>query len=95
MPIDTENPTTVLGMVDAAANYVAQIRIALMVNDKAHALHVVEKVAELLHKATCGLQCPEDCHTPAGVVPLTGGAPPRTRPTLSPRSRPQVKRRVL
>jgi len=39
-------------MVDAAANYVAQIRIALMVDDKSRALHALEQAERLLFDAT-------------------------------------------
>lgn len=49
--IDLENPETVLGMVDAAGNYVAQIRLALMVGDKSHAMHAVEQAERLLFNA--------------------------------------------
>lgn len=52
MSINLETPNTVLGMVDAAANYVAQIRLALMVNDKARAMHAVEQAERLLFDAT-------------------------------------------
>jgi hypothetical protein len=52
MSINLENPETVLGMVDAAANYVAQIRLALMVGDKTRAMHAVEQAGRLLFNAT-------------------------------------------
>lgn len=56
MSINLENPETVLGMVDAAANYVAQIRLALMVGDKARAMHAVEQAERLLFNATCKIE---------------------------------------
>lgn len=52
MSINLETPNTVLGMVDAASNYVAQIRLALMVNDKARAMHALEQAERLLFEAT-------------------------------------------
>lgn len=51
MNINLENPNTVLGMVDAAANYVAQIRIALMVGDKSRAMRAIDKAEKLLFDA--------------------------------------------
>ncbi len=56
MSINLENPVTVLGMVDAAANYVAQIRIAMMVGDKSRAMHAVEMAERLLFNATCKIE---------------------------------------
>ncbi len=43
-----ENPKTPLELVDAARNYVAQIRIALMVQDYGHAGRQIDKAEELL-----------------------------------------------
>lgn len=56
MSINLENPETVLGMVDAAANCVAQIRLALMVGDKTRAMHAVEQAERLLFNATCKIE---------------------------------------
>lgn len=56
MSINLENPDTVLGMVDAAANYVAQIRLALMVGDKDRAMHSVAQAERLLFNATCKIE---------------------------------------
>lgn len=52
MSINLKNPETVLGMVDAAANYVAQIRLALMVNDEPRAMLALGQAERLLFNAT-------------------------------------------
>lgn len=51
MSIEMDNPKTVLEKVDAAHNYVEQIRLALMTGDRAHALKSVDKVSALLFEA--------------------------------------------
>lgn len=51
MSIEMENPKTLLELVDAAANHVAQIRIALMIGDNQKASASVESAADLLHRA--------------------------------------------
>lgn len=51
MSINLETPETALGMVDAAGNYVAQIRLALMVGDKPRAMHALEKAERLVFDA--------------------------------------------
>ena len=51
MSSDLETPETVLGKIDAAANYVAQIRLALMIGDTPHALKAVENAERLLFYA--------------------------------------------
>lgn len=51
MSINLENPDTVLGMVDAAANYVAQIRLAISVRNLAHASKCAEHAERLLFNA--------------------------------------------
>lgn len=52
MSINLENPETVLGMVDAAANYVAQIHIALPMRHFDHAEHCATEAGRLLFNAT-------------------------------------------
>ena len=51
MSVEIENPQSALELVYAAANYVAQIRIALMIGDKNHANKAVEEAASLLYAA--------------------------------------------
>jgi hypothetical protein len=51
MSIELENPETVLGKVDAAWNYVEQIRLALNIGDTAHAMTCVSNAAILLSVA--------------------------------------------
>lgn len=51
MSIEPENPDNALGMVDAAANYVAQIQLALRVRDVQHAGKCAEQAARLLFGA--------------------------------------------
>ena len=63
MSINLENPETVLGMVDAAANCVAQIRLALMVGDKTRAMHAVEQAERLLFNATCKIEETESANS--------------------------------
>ena len=59
MSINLKNPDTVIGMVDAAANYVAQIRIALQVGDVDRVLKSVEQAERLLFDAMRKLEEPE------------------------------------
>lgn len=56
MSINLENPDTVLGMVDAAANYVAQIRLALDMGQIDHAKKCVIQAERLLFNATCKIE---------------------------------------
>ena len=51
MSIEMDNPQTLVEKIDAAANYVAQIRIASMVGDKAHITSCVDKASKLLFDA--------------------------------------------
>lgn len=51
MSINLKNPETVMGKVDAATNYVAQIRIALMIGDAQRARRAVEQAERLLFSA--------------------------------------------
>lgn len=51
-----ENPQTVAEQIDAASNYVAQIRLALMVGDKERAMNAVENASRLLFNAQCQLE---------------------------------------
>lgn len=52
MSIELENPPTIMGKIDAAANYVAQIRLALAMRDFGHAGDCIESAANLLSDAT-------------------------------------------
>ena len=45
-----------MNRVSETANYVAQIRIALMVDDKIHAMHAVENAERMLFDATCKIE---------------------------------------
>lgn len=78
MSINLENPDTILGKVDAAANYVAQIRLAMMIGDKGSALAAVEQAERLLFNATNALgELPADWHTDSSLAtwfPLTAEA---------------------
>ena len=51
MSIELRNPEMVLGKIDAAANYVAQIRIASMIGDDATVLFAVGEAERLLFAA--------------------------------------------
>lgn len=51
MSIEMENPKTVLELVDAAANNVAQVRLALSIYDYGYASTATERAADLLAKA--------------------------------------------
>lgn len=51
MSINLINPETVQGKVDAAANFVAQIRLALMIGDKKHAMDAVAEAERHLANA--------------------------------------------
>ncbi len=65
MSINLENPDTVLGMVDAAANYVAQIRLALSVGNIPHAAKCAEQAERLLFNATCKIEETESANDQA------------------------------
>ena len=56
MSINMENPETVLEQIDAAANYVEQIRLAIMMGDKTHALSCVDNAGRLLFNAKLQLE---------------------------------------
>ncbi len=51
MSIEMDNPKTILEKLDAAANYAAQIRIALMIGDKARVDFALSKIDDLLFEA--------------------------------------------
>lgn len=51
MSINLVNPETIQGKVDAAANFMAQIRLATMVVDKSKVLEAVEEAARHLSDA--------------------------------------------
>lgn len=48
MSIEMENPQTTLEKADAAANYVAQIRLAFMIGDRAKVEEGIENAQRLL-----------------------------------------------
>lgn len=56
MSIDLENPDTVLGKIDAAANFVAQIRLATMIGDKERVLFAIAEAERLLFNAQCQIE---------------------------------------
>lgn len=56
MSINLEKPETVLGKVDAAANFVAQIRLATMIGDSAKVTSAIAEAERLLHTATCQIE---------------------------------------
>lgn len=60
MSINLENPETVLGKVDAAANFVAQIRLAMMVGDGVKAMGAVIQAERLLFAAQGQIEEQED-----------------------------------
>lgn len=60
MSIEMENPTTLTEKVDAASNYVAQIRLALMTRNVPHAMKAVDKASALLFDAMLLIQEKED-----------------------------------
>lgn len=51
MSINLDNPETLLGKIDAAANFVAQIRLMLMVGDDRRALTAVGEAERHLNNA--------------------------------------------
>lgn len=55
MSINLVNPETVVGKIDAAGNFVAQIRLALMVGDKDRAMTAVSEAER--HIANALQQC--------------------------------------
>jgi hypothetical protein len=52
MSIEIENPTTLLEKVDAAANLVAQMRLAHMMHDEKQFNYAYQKASTLLADAT-------------------------------------------
>ena len=52
MSIELDNPQTPLEMVDAAANFVAQMRLAHMVRDEATFTEAADRADTLLAEAT-------------------------------------------
>jgi hypothetical protein len=56
MSIELITPETVAAKIDAAANYVAQIRIAVMLGDASRVLLAVSEVERLLYNATCQIE---------------------------------------
>ena len=52
MSINLENPKTLLGKVDAAANLVEQMGLAHQMHDNAHFSKVKQQTARLLSEAT-------------------------------------------
>lgn len=56
MSINLENPETVLGKVDAAANYVAQIQLATIIGDQKRVEKAISEAARLLHEAMVQLE---------------------------------------
>lgn len=60
MSINLENPETILGKVDAASNFVAQIRLALMIGDTKHAMRAVEQAERHLFNALGQLELEEE-----------------------------------
>lgn len=61
MSINLVNPETVLGKIDAAGNFVAQIRLALMVGEKGRAMNAVTEAERHINNAL--EQC-EELHIP-------------------------------
>lgn len=51
MSIEMENPKTLVELIDAASNYVAQIRLAYMTGDGAHLIKCLDKANALLFEA--------------------------------------------
>jgi hypothetical protein len=51
MSIEMDNPKTIMELIDAASNHVAQIRIALMIGDLRKAEDSIDRSSELLAKA--------------------------------------------
>ncbi len=48
MSIEMENPKTLVELIDASANLVAQIRLAMATKDNGHATKCVDRASELL-----------------------------------------------
>lgn len=57
MSINLVNPETVVGKIDAAGNFVAQIRLALMAGDKERAMTAVAEAER--HISNALKQCEE------------------------------------
>ncbi len=51
MSIEMENPQTLVELIDAASNYVAQIRLASAIGDNSRLTMCLDKAGELLHEA--------------------------------------------
>lgn len=56
MSINLKNPETVLEKVDAAFNYVCQIRLAFMVGDTDRVLTALDEAERLLHESVESLE---------------------------------------
>jgi hypothetical protein len=56
MSIEMKNPKTALGKVDAAANYVEQMNLAMMIGDKKQFAFAHQEAGRLLFEATQQLQ---------------------------------------
>lgn len=52
MSIEMDNPETLLEKIDAAANLVEQVRVALRMRDYERAIILVQDISELLFEAT-------------------------------------------
>ena len=64
MSIDLENPESVLGKVDAARNYVAQIRLATTMGDTKRVMEAIEKADALLFAAHIQIETEEASSAP-------------------------------
>jgi len=51
MSINLENPGSVLGKVDAALNFIGQIRLAMMVGDRQHQEKAINEAERHLNNA--------------------------------------------
>jgi hypothetical protein len=60
MSIEMDNPRTTLERVDAAWNYIAQLRLALIAGDRAHAFKCIDEASRLLSVAVEDLQLKEE-----------------------------------
>ena len=56
MSINLENPETIIGKVDAAANFIGQIQLALMIGDITRAQWAAEQAARHIFNATTQLE---------------------------------------
>jgi hypothetical protein len=56
MSINLENPETVLGKVDAALNFVAQIRLAMMIGDRPRVDKAINEIERHLNNAMDQIQ---------------------------------------